>query len=165
MKKINFLLLLGALFLGSGLIATSDPIHLLEAPTQEKDFLVYEEKLSNDFKTIGSIKETVIGDTVTATSGTYVQYGKTSNNTDVIRFATAVKGDISKLTYQVNYWGEDYEYSIQNVYSAITVQGEVSYFDGSGITTSKEAKGDYYWACITFEFLSEKEIIRRSYQV
>ena len=158
MKKFNFLLLIGALFLGGGLISTSEPIHLLEAPTQEKDFIVYEEKINNDFKPVGTVKETVIGDEVTATSGTYVQYGKTSNNTDFLRFATAVKGNISTLTYQVNYWGEDFEYSVTNVYRAISVEGQEVYYDGTSTTTSSTAKGKYYWACITFEFLSEKEI-------
>ena len=122
----------------------------------QKDFVVCQEKHSENFKAV--VRGTVIGDNETATSRTFVQYGKGSDNKDCIRFATAVKGNISNLTYNVAYKGLEEQYEVGTVYQAISVEGQPTYFNGEALSTDENDKGKYYWACITFKFNSEKEV-------
>ena len=158
MKKIYLLALLCPFFLG-GLTGANETVRVVETPVEEKDFVVYEEKLSNDFKPVGTLRETVVVDQVTATSGTYVQYGKnTTSGNDILRFATAVKGNIDTLTYTLSYSGNNETYPVQYVYRGITVNGKTTYYNGSDLSTTASDAGKYYWACITIEFKSEKQV-------
>ena len=158
MKKIYLLALLCPFFLG-GLAGANETVRVVETPVEEKDFVVYEEKLSNDFKPVGTLRETVVVDQVTATSGTYVQYGKnTTSGNDILRFATAVKGNIDTLTYTLSYSGNNETYPVQYVYKGITVNGKTTYYNGSALSTTASDAGKYYWACITIEFKSEKQV-------
>lgn len=154
MKKICLLALLAPLFL-SGVTAANV---VNEGVREEKDFVVYEERLNDNFKTVGTLRESVIGDVVTATSGTYVQYGRNSENKDLLRFATAVKGNLDSLSYTLSYSGVTETYEVSTVYEAISVEGQHTYYNGEDLSTDLNNKGLYYWACITIQFNSEKEV-------
>ena len=86
-------------------------------------------------------------------SQTFVQYGKDDEGKYVLRFATAVKGDIAKLTYKRSIEGlNDREEEISTVYYGILAENQIYYFDGENITTDESYKSNYYWACYTIKF-------------
>lgn len=92
-------------------------------------------------------------DAAVSYSPTYVQCGTDSNGKNLLRFATAVKGDISKLTYTLNYEGLQAPLTkeVTSVYKGIQSGGSIVYYNGSEVTTTPS---DYYWACVTVRFTS-----------
>ena len=92
-----------------------------------------------------------------STSKIYAQTATDSEGNDYLRFATAVKGNISKITYTRHIEGlSDKTTSVTSLYKGITANEEANYFNGGklincNVTSSK----DYYWACYTIKFTSE----------
>lgn len=69
-------------------------------------------------------------------SDTYVQHGKI-NGVDCLRFITAIKGNVNQISYTRNAIG-DLATSIKEVntlYKAVLANGEVTYYDGTNVTT------------------------------
>lgn len=92
-----------------------------------------------------------------STSKIYAQTATDSEGNDYLRFATAVKGNISKITYTRHIEGlSDKTTNVTSLYKGITANEEANYFNGGklincNVTSSK----DYYWACYTIKFVSE----------
>ena len=102
-------------------------------------------------------------DYIVSHSKTYVQYG-TKDNAQFMRFATALKGNVSNLNYELSYTN-DVEvinnYPINTVYKAVLVNDVATYYDGLSTTLDESYAGDYYWACLTIKFNSSamKDVI------
>ena len=89
-------------------------------------------------------------------SKTFVQYGKRGNNY-VLRFATAVSGDIENITYtRIAEGKDDNVLAVSSVYEGLTSGEDVVYYNSTteDITTDETYKGQYYWACYTIEYAS-----------
>ena len=97
-------------------------------------------------------------DATGAHSQTYVQYGKNDSNEYVVRFATAVKGEISSLSYSRAAVGEleAATFDVTTVYRGIEAGDSVYYYDGTDLTTDETYAGNYYWACYTIAYSSSK---------
>lgn len=146
MKKQNYLAL--------GLILASIPFvgsaSTINSPLNEEclDGLNQESNLKVD------VKRALIGDETMSISKTFVQYGQDpTDNKYVLRFATAVKGNISSIKYVREIEGKDVvEKEVSEVYRGILANDSTYYYDGSNLTTNPEMKGLYYWACYTIHF-------------
>ena len=146
MKKQNYLAL--------GLILASIPFvgsaSTINSPLKEEclDGLNQESNLKVD------VKRALIGDETMSISKTFVQYGQDpTDNKYVLRFATAVKGNISSIKYVREIEGKDVvEKEVSEVYRGILANDSTYYYDGSNLTTNPEMKGLYYWACYTIHF-------------
>lgn len=100
-----------------------------------------------------------------ATSNTFVQYALTEyegNSVYVMRFATAVKGDIDSIFYsRASIAGLDDAgpQVIDTVYKGINANGNTYYYhpDASenGLTTDTSYAGNYYWACFSIRYVTE----------
>ena len=109
--------------------------------------------LSQDASLKTNLKLAAIGGDEFSISRTYVQYGKNSDNNYVLRFATAVKGNISSIKYVREIANKDtIEKEVTEVYRGIVAGGSTYYYDGNDITTNAEYKGQYYWACYSIAF-------------
>ena len=95
-------------------------------------------------------------------SKTFVQYGTNELEQYCIRFATAVKGDFTTLSYTrkgidgVNN-GADVVQNVQTLYYSIQSDGDRLYYTGDtsvndGLSTEVVYREDYYWACYTITF-------------
>ena len=146
MKKQNYLAL--------GLILASIPFvgsaSTINSPLKEEclDGLNQESNLKVD------VKRALIDDETMSISKTFVQYGQDpTDNKYVLRFATAVKGNISSIKYVREIEGKDViEKEVSEVYRGILANDSTYYYDGSNLTTNPEMKGLYYWACYTIHF-------------
>ena len=99
----------------------------------------------------------VVGDSTTAVSKTYAQYGVYEGKY-VIRFATAVKGDLESVSYFRSIaGGEVVEKPVSEVYKGIAAEDKVYYYDGNDITEDASFAGQYYWACYTIAFSDESK--------
>lgn len=117
----------------------------------------------NDEKGLEGIilnRKSVIGDDKLAYSKIYTQYGMSSDGDYVLRFATAIKGDIESLKYTR---GEISEFQLSEtikevtvVYRGIVSNDEVVYFDGNDLTNNVEFVDTYYWACYTIALKNRK---------
>ena len=96
-------------------------------------------------------------------SNTFVQYALGEDGNYYLRFATAVKGtNLSSISYTRSaITGADAsviaekEITISTLYSGISANGVVKYYDGSNIVNEQsEATKDYYWACYTIKYIS-----------
>ena len=76
-------------------------------------------------------------------SNIYVQYGKSDEGFDLLRFATALKGSVKKVEYSFN--GESKE--VNTIYEGLLANDKVMYFSGTEVTDDEQYKGEYYWAC------------------
>lgn len=124
----------------------------------DNDVIAYEET-SDATKIKLNRKNVIINNEEVDSSETYVQYGKnTSTGNDILRFATAVKGNLKSLTYYYSYADNTREVSISSVYKGLNVNGTTTYYTDNGLSTNVEDAGQYYWACFTLEFKSEKQI-------
>lgn len=103
------------------------------------------------------LRKAVIGqEGETSYSPTYVQYGKDAEGKYCLRFATAVKGNISKLTYTRTLEGlENNVVDVSTVYIGINAGDKTYYYNGTDLTTDETSKGDYYWACYTIQFATD----------
>ena len=99
----------------------------------------------------------VVGDSTTAVSKTYTQYGVYEGKY-VIRFATAVKGDLESVSYFRSIaGGAEEEKAVSEVYKGIAAEDKVYYYDGSNLTEDASFAGQYYWACYTIAFSDESK--------
>ena len=88
-------------------------------------------------------------------SRTFVQTGKNlETGNEVLRYATAVTGDVKSMTYTRTIEGlQDFSKKVTSVYKGIEAGDKVYYYDGVDLTTEQsEATDKYYWACYTIEF-------------
>lgn len=84
----------------------------------------------------------------------YTQYAFDKNDGSYyLRFATAIKGDVTSLSYKRVVAGIDdniiYSYTL---YKGISANGEVNYYDGKELSTDTQFAGNYYWSCYTIKF-------------
>ena len=141
MKKINLLLIAGALFtLG---LANQNIIE------ETNDY-----EANNPLKICRNMQ---IGkDDKFHSSKMFVQHGKI-DGVDCLRFATALKGNIDKISYIRKSFDEtaDKEKEVASIYESILANGEATYFDGTDTTTDSTFAKDYYWACYTIKFVTD----------
>ena len=141
MKKINLLLIAGALFtLG---LANQNIIE------ETNDY-----EANNPLKICRNMQ---IGkDDKFHSSKMFVQHGKI-DGVDCLRFATALKGNIDKISYIRKSSDEtaDKEKEVVSIYESILANGEATYFDGTDTTTDSTFAKDYYWACYTIKFVTD----------
>ena len=88
-------------------------------------------------------------------SKTFVQYGLASNGRYCMRFATAVKGDVTKVEYTRKVREDSKVLEVNSLYRGISSEGKTVFYNGSGLTDNVEEAGKYYWACYTVEFTEE----------
>ena len=102
------------------------------------------------------------------TSKIYVQTA-TKDNEYYLRFATAIKGDVTSIKYTRELIGIEETETVKTIksseittlYKGISSGKEISYFSGSQelidqqITSTK----DYYWACYTIKFSSDSSYL------
>lgn len=171
MKKLFLLSVLCPLLLGVALTTgnTSTIVNEInpEQVVVDDDLSIYADKLSGvENKTLGE-RNLVIGDNDLAYSNTFTQYGvSTSTNNSFIRFVTAVKGDLSSISYNLSFEQENsegvveeqnYIVDINTVYKGINVNGVTNYYGANGFTDKKE-ESTHYFACFTLEFKSEAKL-------
>lgn len=151
MKGINKILILSALALGA---------LALNLHTQKTSFAEYAYDLDNNAVQL-NVKNVLIGENeATDVSRTFVQYGIRENNNYVVRFATAVKGSLEKITYTRTAEGlEDAHKEVTQVYQGILSNGSAVYYnpETQEATTDEAYKGLYYWACYTVEYGPESK--------
>lgn len=94
----------------------------------------------------------------------FIQNGTSEDGKQCLRFAVALKGDISTLTFQrghVEGKNDVDSYSVNTVYRGISADNKVYFYNPSapenvdGLTTDENYAGEYYWACYTIRFLDE----------
>ena len=117
---------------------------------------------NNDIGLKLSNKRIVVGDEEVDVSKTFVQYGITTyqeKEVKVLRYATAVKGDITSISYQrgaVEGKNDVEAKNVSTLYKAIS-SGEQNYYYNpvtQDIDTDPTLAGQYYWACYTIRFMS-----------
>ena len=150
MKILNKILILGSLVLGA---ITSN------SPSKNASFNEYAWDLGNNAIHLKVRNELISEEETVDVSRTFVQYGiRESSNNYVLRFATAVKGPIEKITYTRTAEGlEDAQKNVTHVYQGILSNGSTVYYnpDTQDVTTDEEYKGLYYWACYTVEYYAD----------
>lgn len=84
----------------------------------------------------------------------YTQYAFDKNDDSYyLRFATAIKGDVTSLSYKRVVAGiDDNIISSYTLYKGISANGIVNYYDGSALSTDTQFAGNYYWSCYTIKF-------------
>lgn len=94
-------------------------------------------------------------------SPTYVQYGTMNyegSEIYVMRYATAIKGKIESISYEVEAFADKESTgstSVSVVYRSIYADDEIQYYsDEVGLTTDEAYAGDYYWACYSIRYVS-----------
>lgn len=159
--KSNFkLILLASTLLGATLVAAPTVNNIANDGLLETTSDV----LNNE---VGSklVRDIVIGENgEVATSNVFVQYGLTDyegSSVYVMRFATAVKGDINSISYTRDSVAglEDKGAQVVNtVYKGINANGSTYYYhpdaSDNGLTTDVSYAGNYYWACYSIRFVS-----------
>ena len=113
------------------------------------------EDILNEVNPAISLRKAAIGSEETAYSKTFSQYGVTDDGLYVLRFATAVKGNITKLSYLRTIPGlteETKEVKVESVYAGISSGDKSYYYDGTDLTTDQTKSGEYYWACYSVIF-------------
>ena len=106
-----------------------------------------------------SNKNSVVGNDETIdVSPIFVQHGYLSEeNQDLLRFAVAIKGDISSVSFLR---GEVYgkqgtsTKEVTTLYKAISSNGSTYYYDGENksLSTDESLAGQYFWACYTIGY-------------
>ena len=151
-KTIKILMIFSLLGLGS----------LLNNSVNSTVLDIKEEIDDNLENSIKFVKNAAIGkDEVVAFSKVYVQHGfyeEEGKTVDCLRFATAVKGNLEKISFQRQHIEglEDVaEKEVQTLYYGIQAENDIWYFDGENITTDENYAGHYYWATYTIRFLTD----------
>ena len=97
----------------------------------------------------------------------YVQKGE-NDGFNYLRYAIAVKGKIDKITFNLvadKLDGEDNnltdEKNVETLYKGIIANGETKYYnpssyDTDGLTSDTFYAGNYYWACYTVKYTSDR---------
>lgn len=149
MKIVNKILILSSLALG---------VFASNSPVKNASFNEYAYDLGNNAIHLKAKNDLISEDETVDVSRTFVQYGIRENNNYVLRFATAVKGPIEKITYTRTAEGlEDAQKNVTHVYQGILSNGSTVYYnpDTQDVTTDEEYKGLYYWACYTVEYYAD----------
>lgn len=112
----------------------------------------------NTFNPGVSIKKVATGEAV-ENSTTFVQYAE-KEGSYYLRFATAVKGNIEKLSYTRELTPLEGDTLLASkttdlnvVYKSISADNQTYYYNGTELTTTEtEETKNYYWACYTIKF-------------
>ena len=100
------------------------------------------------------------GDDVVAYSDIYAQYGVDEDNNYWVRFATAVKGDISSIQYEraaIEKFNETQPIvkQVNSVYASVVSNGVDQYYNvETGLSADESDKGNYYWACYSIKIVN-----------
>lgn len=112
----------------------------------------------NTFNPGVSIKKVATGEAV-ENSTTFVQHAE-KEGSYYLRFATAVKGNIEKLSYTRELTPLEGDTLLASkttdlnvVYKSISADNQTYYYNGTELTTTEtEETKNYYWACYTIKF-------------
>ena len=145
MKKISiFVLSLSLLALSS--INNVSSLHESSLDFNNESGITFKRNANNDVTS----EETI------DVSNIYVQHGKIDGY-DCLRFATAIKGDVSSINYVRKALDGSNEKTkeVKTLYKSIIANGDNTYYDGSNLTTEEGYAGNYYWACYTIKFVND----------
>lgn len=100
----------------------------------------------------------------------FTQYAQNDAGQYFLRFATAVKGDLESITYDLDILdteGLDFEnHSVTTVYSSISSGDSIAYFNGTRLVSEKtEDTLDWYWATLVIEFDLQSPYLDSSFGV
>ena len=145
MKKISiFVLSLSLLALSS--INNVSSLHESSLDFNNESGITFKRNANND----ATSEETVV------VSNIYVQHG-IIDGYDCLRFATAIKGNVSSINYvrdALDGYKENKK-EVKTLYKSIIANGDNTYYDGSNLTTEEGYAGNYYWACYTIKFVND----------
>ena len=150
MKKIYVLSTLALLTVGL-LANPSTPVNEVKENNDIEEVAL---DLNNESLLKLDTKNVAIGEGDLDVSKTYVQFGmieEDGKDLYVMRFATAVKGDLRSVTYtRAAIEGKEENTSaVTTLYRGISAGAETYYYNGSELTTDEASAGNYYWACYT----------------
>ena len=155
MKWMSFLLL-GLMGISGSVQSTITSTHSFGIREEAKDVASKEEGVTFH-------RNLMIGeDATTDVSPMFVQ-GAEGEDAYRVRFATAVKGDITSVAYTrdevLTLPGKSK--SVTTLYRGIEAAGEVYYYSSGAttanhLTTNVDLSGEYYWACYTISIANEK---------
>ncbi len=147
MKKQLALFALSATLLTAGIIA--DKSEIKSKGFEESATDLYSKE--NNIKKIRKTNEVVTP--IVETSIMYAQSGNDGTNS-YLRFATAVKGDVTSITFNRKVEGkEDRPLECKTLYKGISSNGKTYYYNGEDLVTAQdENTNNYYWACYTIKF-------------
>lgn len=145
MKKISiFVLSLSLLALSS--INNVSSLHESSLDFNNESGITFKRNAIND----ATSEETV------DVSNIYVQHG-IIDGYDCLRFATAIKGNVSSINYvrDALVGSNEKTKEVKTLYKSIIANGDNTYYDGSNLTTEEGYAGNYYWACYTIKFVND----------
>lgn len=147
MKKQLALFALSATLLTAGIIV--DKSEIKSKGFEESATDLYSKE--NNIKKIRKANEVVTP--IVQTSIMYAQSGNDGTNS-YLRFATAVKGDVTSITFNRKVEGkEDRPLECKTLYKGISSNGKTYYYNGEDLVTAQdENTNNYYWACYTIKF-------------
>ena len=147
MKKQLALFALSATLLTAGIIV--DKSEIKSKGFEESATDLYSKE--NNIKKIRKTNEVVTP--IVETSIMYAQSGNDGTNS-YLRFATAVKGDVTSITFNRKVEGkEDRPLECKTLYKGISSNGKTYYYNGEDLVTAQdENTNNYYWACYTIKF-------------
>ena len=147
MKKQLALFALSATLLTAGIIV--DKSEIKSKGFEESATDLYSKE--NNIKKIRKTNEVVTP--IVQTSIMYAQSGNDGTNS-YLRFATAVKGDVTSITFNRKVEGkEDRSLECKTLYKGISSNGKTYYYNGEDLVTAQdENTNNYYWACYTIKF-------------
>lgn len=147
MKKQLALFALCATLLTAGIIVDKSEI-------KSKGFEESATDLYSKENNIKKIRKT--NEVVTPTVETSIMYAQSGNDgtNSYLRFATAVKGDVTSITFNRKVEGkEDRPLECKTLYKGISSNGKTYYYNGEKLVTAQdENTNNYYWACYTIKF-------------
>ena len=147
MKKQLALFALSATLLTAGIIVDKSEI-------KSKGFEESATDLYSKENNIKKIRKT--DEVVTPTFETSIMYAQSGNDgtNSYLRFATAVKGDVTSITFNRKVEGkEDRPLECKTLYKGISSNGKTYYYNGEDLVTAQdENTNNYYWACYTIKF-------------
>lgn len=113
----------------------------------------------NDKKSINKInvKKASKSSTKFNSSKIYVQTATDEEGYDYLRFATAIKGDFTNISYTRHIDGlVDKTDAVTTLYKGITANNEDNFFNGIKLLNKNiTSTSDYYWACYTIKFVTD----------
>lgn len=147
MKKQLALFALSATLLTAGIIVNKSEMKSNGFEESATDLYSKENNIKKIRKTDEVVTPTV------ETSIMYAQSGNDGTNS-YLRFATAVKGDVTSITFNRKLEGkEDRPLECKTLYKGISSNGKTYYYNGEELVTAQdENTNNYYWACYTIKF-------------
>lgn len=147
MKKQLALFALSATLLTAGIIVNKSEMKSNGFEESATDLYSKENNIKKIRKTNEVVTPTV------ETSIMYAQSGNDGTNS-YLRFATAVKGDVTSITFNRKVEGkEDRPLECKTLYKGISSNGKTYYYNGEELVTAQdENTNNYYWACYTIKF-------------